>query len=129
MIADVADSFVRVRLVRITGADLKLFDFDHDLTWAAFFMNADGLVYGRFGGRDATSPDSRNNLLGLRFALELALKVHQQHSQEKPAPHQPAYVEEYPSARKVVKNGCIHCHQVNEIRRYEAKQTGVWKRD
>ena len=57
-IDDLADEFVRVRLVRISGADLNVFDFDYDLTWAAFFLNADETVYGRFGGRDAESPDS-----------------------------------------------------------------------
>ena len=30
--------------------------------------------------------------------------------------------------RKVVRNGCIHCHQVNEIRRQEAKDAGTWQR-
>jgi serine protease Do len=124
----VADAFVRVRLVRITGADLNIFDFDHDLTWAAFFMNADGLVYGRFGGRDAKGPDTRNSLLGLRFALEQALFTHRQNSQEKPPARPPVFVEDYPSAHKVVRNGCIHCHQVNEIRRQEAKDAGSWKR-
>ena len=54
-----ADAFVRVRLTQITGYDLRLFDFDQDLTWAAFFMNADGYVYGRFGGRDAGQASCR----------------------------------------------------------------------
>ena len=43
-----------MRLVRITGVDLRLFEFDYDLTWFAFFLSADGAVYGRYGGRDAT---------------------------------------------------------------------------
>jgi serine protease Do len=125
----VADSFVRVRLLQITGVDLNIFDFDHDLTWAAFFMNADGQVYGRFGGRDAKGPDTRNSLAGLRFALEKALETHRQRHQEKPALAAPVFVEKYPSARKVARNGCIHCHQVSEIRRQENKDAGTWKRE
>jgi predicted metalloprotease with PDZ domain len=108
---------------------LNIFDFDHDLTWAAFFMNADGLVYGRFGGRDAKGPDTRNSLPGLRFALEKALETHRARGQEKPALAAPVFVEKYPSARKVAKNGCIHCHQVKEIRCQEEKDAGTWKRD
>ena len=53
-----ADEFVRVRLIRISGADLNLFDFDYDLTWAAFFLNANEKIYGRFGGRDAGPADA-----------------------------------------------------------------------
>ena len=120
---------MRVRLLQITGADLNIFDFDHDLTWAGFFMNADGLVYGRFGGRDAKGADTRNSLLGLRFAMESALESHRLHSREKPALAAPTYVENYPSVRKVVRNGCIHCHQVKEIRRQEDKDAGTWKRE
>ena len=29
----------------------------------------------------------------------------------------------------MVRNGCIHCHQVKEIRRQEEKDAGTWKRD
>ena len=58
------------------GVDLDLFDFDYDLTWMAFFLNAEGTVYGRYGGRDAESADSRVSLAGLRYALEAALARH-----------------------------------------------------
>ena len=43
--------------------DLRRFEFDFDLTWYAFFLNADETIYGRYGGRDATSaalPQCRN---------------------------------------------------------------------
>lgn len=124
-----ADAFVRVRLVQITGVDLNIFDFDYDLTWAGFFMNADGLVYGRFGGRDARGPDTRNTLAGLHFAMEKALETHGRHGHDKPAQPAPVYAEKYESARKVVRNGCIHCHQVKEIRRQEEKDASTWQRD
>ncbi len=128
-IAAVADEFIRVRLVAITGQDLNIFDFDHDLTWAAFFLNADGVVYGRFGGRDAKGPDTRNSLPGLRFAMEKALESHRLHAKDKPAFKPSVFVEKYPLARTVVRNGCIHCHQVTEIRRAEEKEAGKWNRD
>jgi membrane-associated protease RseP (regulator of RpoE activity) len=130
-IADVADEFVRVRLIRISGADLNLFEFDYDLTWAVFFMNADQKIYGRYGGRDAKGPDTRNSLAGLNYAMRAALAAHRREGKEQPAPAQkkPLYVENYPTAKQKFRNGCIHCHQVAEIRREEAQHTGTWKRD
>ena len=51
-----------VRLLKIAGSDLNQFDFDYDLTWAGFFVNADGKVYGRYGGRDASGPDGAREI-------------------------------------------------------------------
>src|SRR5688572_8673543 len=34
--------FVCVRIVQAKGLDLKLFQYDYDMSWAAMFMNADG---------------------------------------------------------------------------------------
>ena len=45
------EKFVRVRIVQANGMDLSLFQFDFDLTFAVFFMNADRTIYGRFGSR------------------------------------------------------------------------------
>jgi hypothetical protein len=41
------EKFVSVRQVEMKGVDLSLFQFDHDLNWAAMFINADGIVYAR----------------------------------------------------------------------------------
>jgi hypothetical protein len=68
-VASVADQFVRVRLVKIAGADLRLFEFDYDLTWHVFFLNANETMYGRYGGRDASSAEGRFSLKGLRYAM------------------------------------------------------------
>ena len=45
------DQFVCVRLVQANTIDLTRFQFDFDLTFAAFFLNADLTIYGRFGSR------------------------------------------------------------------------------
>ena len=50
--------FVCVRLVQANAMDLTLFQFDYDLTFAAFFMNADRTIYGRYGSRSARNPSS-----------------------------------------------------------------------
>ncbi len=126
-IADVADKFIRVRLTRIAGADLRLFEFDHDLTWYCFFLNADEHIYGRYGGRDASDPHARISLKGLHYALEQALESHK--SPPTPAPRQakPFRAEDFAAAKR--HNGCIHCHNVNEFRRADLKKDGNWSRD
>jgi hypothetical protein len=45
--------FVCVRIVQANALDLALFQFDFDLTFAAFFMNADKTIYGRYGTRSS----------------------------------------------------------------------------
>ena len=62
--------------MKITGLDLRLFEFDHDLTWYVFLLNADETVYGRYGGRDATGAEARLSLKGLRYAMDRALEAH-----------------------------------------------------
>jgi hypothetical protein len=126
-IADIADKFVRVRLVKIAGMDLRRFEFDHDLTWYAFFLNADETIYGRFGGRDATGAESRISTKGLRYAMGRALEAHK----SPPAPvllnGKPERPEDFAAAK--LHRGCIHCHNVNEFRRADLKALGTWDRN
>ena len=129
-IRDVAEAFVRVRLTRITGVDLNLFEFDYDCTWFAFFLNADEQIYGRYGGRDAESAEGRTGLKSLKFALDKALEKHNDPKREKIAPKNLVVrkVEDYPAAKKKRGNDCIHCHLVNEFQRDLMQKKGEWKR-
>ena len=122
---------MRVRLVRTAGADLNVFEFDYDLTWAVFLMNGSGKVYGRYGGRDAKGPDTRNSLEGLHFAMAAALEEHRKNPAVKPElpAQKPLYAENTPTAKKSYNRGCIHCHQVAEILREEEKIAGTWLRE
>ena len=45
------EKFVCVRIVSTNGLDLSLFQYDYDQSFATFFLNADGSIYGRFGTR------------------------------------------------------------------------------
>jgi hypothetical protein len=120
---------VRARLVRITGLDLSLFEFDYDLTWYGFFLSADEVVYGRYGGRDAKSDEGRLSLAGLKYAMEKSLEQHAAGA-KKPEPRGKAIrAEEYRAAKLRRNNECIHCHQINEFRRADAKAAGTWSRD
>jgi serine protease Do len=115
--------------VRITGVDLSLFEFDYDLTWYAFFLSAEEVVYGRYGGRDAKSDEGRLSLTGLKYAMEKALAQHEQGTKPPPPREKPVRVEEFKAAKMRRGNECIHCHQVNEFRRADAKAAGTWSRD
>ena len=126
---DLADQFVRVRLIKITEVDLNLFEFDYDLTWAAFFMNTSNKIYGRFGGRDPKGADTRNTLEGLHYAMTAALAEHRKDPIARPdqPARQPVYVESFPAAKQY--RGCIHCHQVKEILRQEEITAGTWLKE
>ena len=43
--SDLADKFVRVRLTHIDRVDLNLFEFDYDLTFMVYFLDASDKVY------------------------------------------------------------------------------------
>ena len=43
--------YVCLRIVHANGMDLSLFQFDYDQSFAAFVMNADNTIYGRYGTR------------------------------------------------------------------------------
>jgi len=123
-----------VRLVQANGLDLSLFQFDYDLTFAAFFLNADRTLYGRFGTRSSDKQASDDiSLEGFRKALGGALDLHRQYPANKGAlagkkgpPLRFARPEEYPSLKKYqssiqydekVVSSCVHCHQVREAER------------
>jgi hypothetical protein len=127
----VAKEFVLVRLTRMRGVDLDLFDFDYDLTWMSFFLNADGTVYGRYGGRDAESADSRVSLAALRYAMKAALARHRRGEAGRPRPRTepPRTVEQFPAARRLPGRACIHCHQVYDLRRESLQAAGKWRLD
>jgi hypothetical protein len=121
--------FVRVRLIRIQGADLNLFEFDYDCAWYGFFLTPDEVILGRYGGRDAKSDDGRISLPGLRYAMQKALDRFKEGVKPPAERPKPMHAEDYKPARMRRGNECIHCHQVNEFRRADAKAAGTWSRD
>lgn len=134
-IRELLDRFVRVRIPQANGADLSLFQFDFDLSFYAFFLNADGTVYGRFGS-PSTQKDKKGEVSvdAFRQALTAVLDLHGSFRQTRDslrAKTGPAaeyrVPEDYPSLRgryaskldykgDVVKS-CIHCHQIRDAER------------
>jgi membrane-associated protease RseP (regulator of RpoE activity) len=122
--------------------DLSLFQFDYDQSWAAFFLNADLTIYGRYGTRShQTESDNDVSLNGFAEALAGALAMHERFPLVKsslaakrgPASNV-AVPEEFPSLKgrfgskldyegQVVQS-CIHCHQVGEALRLAARASG-----
>ncbi len=78
------DQFVCVRQVQMHGVDLHRFEFDGALTWAIFFMNADGTIYGRYGSRSGRGNQSARDisLAGFKKSLKGAIALHARYSQD-----------------------------------------------
>ena len=137
------DQFVTVRVVQANGLNLERFQFDFDLTFSVFLMNADGTVYGRYGSRSDRHDATRDiSLEGFGKALEGALELHRRYPANRatllgkqaggsrfPVPEQyPALRGKYTSKLdyegKVVQS-CIHCHQVRESERKLYREAGA----
>jgi hypothetical protein len=136
------EKFVRVRIVSTNGLDLSLFQYDYDQSFAAFLLNADGTVYGRFGTRSHRSSWSDDvSIEGLAKALQGALDLHAEYPKHKadlagktgPAPDF-ASPEKYPSLKDrytaklnyegQVVPSCIHCHMIGEAQRQVYRSKG-----
>ncbi len=130
------DKFVRVRVVSTNGLDLSTFQFDTDQSFAVFFLNADGTIYGRFGTRShRTNWVGDVSKEGMAEALKGALELHAGYPKNKeslatkrgPAPLHPV-PEKFPALTKYkseidykgnVVQSCIHCHQIGDAVRSE----------
>ena len=130
-ISDLAKQFVLARITNVRGVDLTIFDFDYDLTWMAFFMNADQHVYSRFGGRDHENAEKALSLKGLKYSMRKALVAYKSDPKAKAERLKKPFrnVEDYPAARRVKKGTCIHCHQVHDFDREWRIQKKTWSKE
>jgi hypothetical protein len=130
------EQFVCVRVVHANAMDLSLFQFDYDQSWAAFMLNADKTIYGRYGTRShQTRSEDDVSLEGFAEALKAALDLHrnvEQHRQALAAKRggKPLFArpEEAPMLQGKyqskldwegqVAQSCVHCHQVGEAQRH-----------
>ena len=127
MIAKLLDQFVCVRVADVKTLDLSLFQFDLDLTFAVFMLNADHAIYGRFGTRSDLIESERDiSLDALRAAMETALELHRDYPSNKAKlraktgpPSRVATPSAYPWIIENIKPNCIHCHQVGLSKRLE----------
>jgi hypothetical protein len=122
---------VLVRQVDMRGVDLRIFDFDYDLTWAAFFLNHRGHIYGRYGGRDEGPAERGLSLKGLKAAMRRALDAFEGEPDAAPEilTDRLSTPEEYPAAARLKGGECIHCHMVYDFRREQLRREKKWTRD
>jgi len=139
------DKFVCVRIISTNGLDMSIFQFDYDQSFATFFLNADGTIYGRFGTRSHRTTWADDVAIeGLAKALQGALDLHAGYPKNKemlaakkgPAP-EVASPEKFELmkgkyAEKINFEGnvgmsCIHCHQVGDAQRvfYRSQQKPI----
>ncbi len=132
------DQFVCVRMVQGNGMDLSLFQFDYDMSFAVFFLNADRTIYGRYGTRSERPKEAHTDisLEGLAEAMKAALALHKNHPANRPAlarksgpPSEFPTPERMPGLRdkfrselaegdrKTISRSCIHCHQIRDAER------------
>lgn len=139
------DEFVCVRIVQANHLDLSLFQYDFDQSFAAFFLNADRTIYGRFGTRSHETESDRDvSVAGFAKALGGALALHKNYPANKRSlagKHGPrplvAVPEAFPALagrygprldyEGAVVKSCIHCHQVGEALRrfYRDKRAAI----
>ena len=125
---------MRVRIVQGNGMDLSLFQFDYDLTFSVFFMNADKTIYGRFGTRAEYENAAKDiSIEGFKQGLEAALALHEGYPANKAvltAKTGPASIKKTPEGFPAllrysatldfdsrINQQCIHCHQIGEAQR------------
>lgn len=133
--------FVTVRLTDANALDLRVFPLegwqDLDLSWWGYLLSPDGRIYSIFGGKDHVSDTTRISTGALANTLRRVLEHHYDARRaswdvDGRAPKlegsasTPLDLPGASSWRKragaesLGKDGCLHCHQVNEILRQPA---------
>ena len=140
-VRDVAkEKFVSVRQVEMKGVDLSLFQFDHDLNWAGMFINADGVVYARYGTQSAEGSDAYNSIDGLLNTMNRVLELHASYPKNiedlkgkrgtaKPVSNAlelPGLRNPEKFAKQTERSNCIHCHNIHDAEHQHALDTGTY---
>jgi serine protease Do len=107
------------------GIDLSRFQFDGNLTWAIFFMNADKTIYGRYGSRSAFDAMQDISFEGFKKSAQAALALHTAYPSNRASlagktGAKPDWqsAEQFPAFKGMYQqddisvNGCMHCHYV-----------------
>ncbi len=116
----------------MNGVNIELFQFERDLTFMAFFMDAHDRFYARYGGRDdfdaetCLTRESLVRVMGQVLELHRAGKV--QASRYEPAGQPARAPEDIPPMNAMIakrkENKCIHCHDVKvaELRHLQSQR-------
>ena len=134
--------FVTVRVTNAEHVLLNIFPLegfqDLDLSWWGYFLSPEGQTYAVFGGKDHISDSTRISTAALANTMRRVLEHHYHPKREEwnidgPTPELTPYREAYklPGMKSWTKNypqkeGCMHCHQVAEVLRQPAIDSGTF---
>ncbi len=135
--------FIPVRQVEMKAVDLDQFQFDHDLNWAAMFINADGTVYARYGTQSAEGADAYNSITGLKNTMERVLELHKNYPNNKESLAQkrgpkkeirsalelPGMANAASLEGLTTRKNCIHCHMIHDAENRIAQERGTFTND
>lgn len=126
--------FVTVRITDAAQMDHRILPFtqyqDLDVSWWTYFLSPEGRLYGVYGGKDHVSDKTRINEESFVKTMNRVLAHHYDPRRgawdlEPPAPvlqGPPKHATDLPGAslylserKDIATQGCIHCHQVNDI--------------
>ena len=93
-----------------------------------FFLDADGKVYARYGGRDSHDADNRQSLDGLHYTMNSVLEMHARAKKEHAARTNEA-VKTVRDLSSGTRRGCTHCHQIKEAISTGERRSGKWDRE
>ncbi|MDG2467635.1 MAG: Trx7/PDZ domain-containing (seleno)protein [Pirellulaceae bacterium] len=136
------ENFISVRQVEMKNVDLSLFEFDHDLNWAAMFIHPDGTVYARYGTQSVDGPDAYNSISGLLNTMKRVLVLHQAYPGSKKylvgkrRSHKPRYAIDLPGLKNAEKleqlttrSNCVHCHTIHDAAHLDAQAKGRFNQE
>lgn len=107
-----------MRIQSMNGVTLARYPFDYDLTWMAFFTDAQGGIYARYGGREDDSAESHLSQKSLAAVMREVLRRHARGQPgADPSRWPTAYKtpEDIPTLAPMMarrREQCIHCHDV-----------------
>ncbi|QEG22751.1 zinc metallopeptidase RseP [Mariniblastus fucicola] len=121
----------------MNGINLDRFQFEFDLTWMAFFQNAEGRTYARYGGRDDGGAESWLTKQSLIKTMQKVLLLHQGNdvqpiSKFEPFPDSVSTPADVPTLKPMMAkrkgSSCIHCHDVKNSALRHLHDTGKLKK-
>jgi C-terminal processing protease CtpA/Prc len=122
----------------MNGVNLNLFQFERDLTFMAFFMDAQDRFYARYGGRDDGSAESHLSKVSLLKVMQEVLRLHHmgtvQTSRYEPSagpgrtPEEIASLARRIKAHKGGQARCLHCHDIKQGELIDLREAGKFSR-
>ncbi len=121
----------------MNGMNLNQFQFEYDLTWMAFFQNASGQTYLRYGGRRDADAETYMTKASLVRAMRQTLVLHEQGAAKPSSRYEPVAERvrtpaDIPPMRGMIsrrKVSCIHCHDVKVAELRHARDQGTLRKE